>query len=380
MNEGGLVALAIGGIVAGLVMLGRGLVGYREAGRVDGLATSRIASIALGEVLVTGTAEPIELTLVSPIQSRPCLYYRARISETRDGDGRDVLREERAVGFRVRDGTGAVRVFPGGARFDVPERFDESTSAWSGEPPGVALRSGSTFGPGPDDREAQIAALLTVRPAVSGIDPSDSGGGVFGGGLGAATGGWLSGAPALGGLSALGSVREGGRRYREARIEAGDTVTLVGHAVRFANLADPAAANILAGSAVHAGDLEVALDVAEARAAGLLAATPAEAWGNAAIPGFGIGRPTRPPTLDEAATRPPQGDAELATRVAATFEIAPDTLVLAAHDEAGLTISLGEPTVVSARHEWQFVVGLLGAALAIGSAMTLALVLQGGVR
>ena len=33
-------------------------------------------------------------------------------------------------------------------------------------------------------------------------------------------------------------------------------------------------------------------DIARAREAGLLAASPEEAWGNAAIPGFGIGQPT----------------------------------------------------------------------------------------
>ena len=46
------------------------------------------------------------------------------------------------------------------------------------------------------------------------------------------------------------------------------------------------------------------MNVAEARAAGILRATPEEAWGNAAIPGFGIGRPTRPPELDPGADRP----------------------------------------------------------------------------
>ena len=42
---------------------------------------------------------------------------------------------------------------------------------------------------------------------------------------------------------------------------------------------------LLDGSNVGPDDPEVAGDLAEARAAGLLAATPEEAWGNAAIPG-----------------------------------------------------------------------------------------------
>jgi hypothetical protein len=48
-------------------------------------------------------------------------------------------------------------------------------------------------------------------------------------------------------------------------------------------------------------DPEIAASYAEARAAGILNTDPAEAWGNAAIPGFGIGRPVRPPILDPAA-------------------------------------------------------------------------------
>ena len=111
---------------------------------------------------MSGTAEPIELTLVSPLQSATCIYYRARVTDTGDNDGGEVFNEERAVGFRVRDDSGDVRVFPAAARFDVPDRFDEESGRWDGDPPGLQPRTGSAFGPG-TDREAQIAALLTVR-------------------------------------------------------------------------------------------------------------------------------------------------------------------------------------------------------------------------
>ncbi|MDQ3127548.1 MAG: hypothetical protein M3Q66_03715, partial [Chloroflexota bacterium] len=81
-----------------------------------------------------------------------------------------------------------------------------------------------------------------------------------------------------------------------------------------------------------------------------------------------------------AATPLPAGDPDLAARVAATFEIAPDALVLAPSDEVPLRIAFGAPSAVAARHDWQFVLGLLGAVLAIGSAMGLALLLDGGLR
>ncbi len=347
--------LAAAGIVVGLVLLVRGFAGYRAAGRISGTAPSRIASIAAGEVLVTGAAEPIELTLVSPLQSQPAVYYRSRITESSDGNGPDLFREDRAVGFRVRDATGSVRVFPNGARFDVPDRYDESTPMWGGDPIGLMPRTGSMYAPGPDDREARIAALISVPDARawSLLEPH--------------------GLPMSAGSS-------GRRHYREARIEPGDPVTVVGRALPFGDLADPAGSNFLDGNGLSADDPEVAADLAAARAAGLLADSPVEAWGNAAIEGFGIGRPVRTPVLDPAADRPPAPDPALAARVAETFEIDRDSLVLATAADLPLLISLGSPSTVAGRDQWQFVLGMLGAVLAIASAMGLALVMNGGIR
>src|SRR4051812_39728734 len=164
-----LVGLTVLGIIVGLGLLGRGFAGYRSAGRISGTSTSRIASIALGEVLVTGAAEPAEVVLVSPLQSIECLYYRARISASGDGEGGDLLRDDRAVGFRVRDASGSIRVFPRGAAFDVPDRYDETSDGF-GDPIGLRPRTGPIYAPGPDDREAQIADLLTVhRPTGSAV-------------------------------------------------------------------------------------------------------------------------------------------------------------------------------------------------------------------
>jgi hypothetical protein len=346
-------AVASAGVVAGMFLLVRGFIGYRAAGRITGTSVSRIASLAVGEVLVSGIAEAVELTLISPLQSIPCLYYRSRITEASEGDGGDVFGEERAVGFRVRDPGGSVRVFPSGARFDVPDRFDESPGVWGGGVIGLQPRMGSAFAPGPSDRDQQIAALLTVQAA--GHEP-------------------------LVGRNGL-PVSLAGRRnhYREARIEPGETVTVVGRVLPFADLDDPAAANFLDGANLETADPEIAADLAEARAAGLLAATPDEAWGNAAIEGFGIGRPVRAPELDPAANRPPPPDTAFAARAAAAFEIAPDALILAASGEVPMLISLGAPTQVAARGERQFVLGLVGGAVAIASMMALAVMVQGGV-
>src|SRR6185295_5264553 len=98
--------------------------------------------------------------------------------------------------------------------------------------------------------------------------------------------------------------------YQEARIEPGQVITVVGRALPFRDLADPTEADhaeldTLTGAvdANHVPDLgaledpEVAASYARAREEGILLTNPADAWGNAAIEGFGIGRPVRAPDL-----------------------------------------------------------------------------------
>ncbi len=353
-----LVPAAIG-LGGGLVLLWRGFGGYRTAARIDDTSVSRISSAAVGEILVSGIVEMAEVSLVSPLQSAPSVFYRARIDESDGDSSRTAFREERAVGFRVRDETGDLRVFPRGARFDVPARFDEKTGTFGDEPPGLRLRSGGPFGPAADDRDAQIAALLTVQPA---------------------------GRPgSLAGVAGEASFAFGAesrpmsrsRRYHEARLEPGDVVTIVGRALPFDQLADPAAADELGGDPLL-DDPEIAADLATARAAGLLADDPEEAWGNAAIPGFGIGRPVRAPELHDEAMEPALASGDDAARYARRFEIAPDALVIAASNEVPLIISLGSPAAAVGRQHGSFLLGLAGAIVAIGCALAIAIIVGGG--
>jgi hypothetical protein len=346
-----LLAFATAGLIAGLFLLVRGFHRHRSASRIGDTSVSRISSLAVGEALVSGTVVPAELTLVSALQSAPCVFYRSRVSVDDDGISSN-WDDERAVGFKIRDASGELRVFPRGARFDVPDRFSDRDGALGDRPPGLDARTGSPFGPGPADREGQIAALLTVRTEAGG------------GGLG-------SDADRSLGIS---SVRFGGgrRSYREARIEPGDVVTVIGRAMPFDQLPDPGSADLAEGHDLH-GDPEIAADLAEARAAGILETDPEEAWGNAAIPGFGIGRPVRAPELDPGATQPEVIAAAEAALAERTFTIAPGELVLAAAPDLPLVVALGEPAAAEWRHRQSFLVGLLGAVLAIVSAMALAI-------
>jgi hypothetical protein len=360
-SEPQLAALLIAGIIGGLWLLVRGMRGYRTATRIGDTGTSRIATLAAGEVRVSGRIESAEVLLVSPLQSATCVYYRASIeSDGDDGGSVDDLSEERAIGFRVIDDSGEVRVFPRGARWDAPVRFDDRTGMFGEVPAGLSMRTGSAIGPAEVDREAAIAALLTVRPAGDGSDED------------------AAVASLVSGFSNAVPVRRR-RHYREARLEPGDAVTIVGRAIPFSDLADPTEADEAMGSAIALDDPEVAADIAEARAAGRLAVDPEAAWGNAAIPGFGIGRPVRPPDLDPDADALPLGTAEDAARVERRFTIAPDTLVFASAPDVPLLIAHGVPGVAASRNQATFVVGLLGAVLAIGSAMGLAFLMSGGL-
>jgi hypothetical protein len=345
--------LAGAGVVGGLALVVRGMAGYRSTLRFGDTSTSTISSAAAGEVRICGVIEPAELTLISLLQSVACVYYRASVGNAGDASLPDsAYSEERSVGFRVRDSTGSLRVFPRGARVDAPLRFHDETEVAGDEPPGLAIRTGGATRAAEIDRAAAIAELLTVHD-------SATSGGAFG----------------LGGLRR----REGWREYREARLEPGDAVTIVGRALPFRDLDDPAAADLGMGGSDLESDPEIAADMAVARAAGALADDPDAAWGNAAIPGFGIGRPVTTPDIDPAADPLPLATADAAAIAERRFEIAPETLVLASSEEVPLLIGYGTPTAVVGRGQTRFLVGLLGAVLAIASAMVLATSLDGGL-
>ena len=322
-----------GGLLLGLGALWRGLRAQRTGARIEGLGTSPIARLAAGEVRVTGTVESAGVTVISPILARECVYYDAKITSG-NGDSESTWRDTRAVGFFVQDASGTIRVLPRGAQWDLPLDLDDSS--------GLTRPMGGNL-----DAPGALSADDTFR-----------------------------------GLSVLAAGRESApRRMTEAVLEPGDPVTVVGFALPYRDLTDPASAD--AYLAVDAADVEVAGDIAEARAAGILADSPEEAWGNAAIPGFGIGAPVRPPELDLAATPPPAAatpapnpDAPHATPDV-RFDIPQDALVLASTEAVPLLVAGGVPGEVATRNSDAFLLGLLGAVLAIGSAIVLAIALAG---
>jgi hypothetical protein len=348
-------AFAVGGILLGVVLFAKGLQAYRRDRLISAVATSGLDMLAAGEVRVSGIVEAADQALVSPLQSRPCVWYRARVQS--GDDDRVVLEdEERAVHFRITDGQGSIRVVPEGARWEIEPAFDASTSLLGEEPAGLERRRG----PGPasallDDpdamtdlqRQAAIDALLTIRPPEPSPDID----------IGA-------------GLTAQASWRS--RRYVEARLEPGETVTIVGHALPWSDV------RARAQEALTDRNLDRAMadDLARARTTGSLAASPEEAWGNAAIPGFGIGQPTRSPELDPDAHAPEVADAAAHRAAIERHEIPADTLVLARGDGGTFAVYKGDPGAATRHHDAAFIVGLMGVAMSAFSALALGVMLS----
>jgi len=325
---------AVAGILLGLGALWRGLRAQRVGARVEGLANSRIATLAAGEVSVSGTVETAGVTLISPILARECIYYDAKIRAA-DDESETSWHDTRAVGFFVRDASGSIRVLPRAARWDVPLDVDDSSG---------------------------LTRPMGGAPDAPGGLPSTDG---------------------FSGLALLAAAHERPpQRMTEAVLEPGDPVTVVGYALPYRDLTDPASAD--AFLVVDEADPEVAGDLAEAREAGILEGNAEDAWGNAAIPGFGIGQPTRAPELDPAATRSSAIEAEAPATGAQpssepAFEIPDHALVLASTADVPLIIAGGVAQEVATRSSDAFLLGLLGAVLAIGSAIVLAVSLAGWI-
>lgn len=352
------------GLLAGVVLFVRGLLAYRRGSQVSSIGTSRIASLAAGEVRVSGTVAPAVVTLVSPLQSRPCVYYRSLVVEEDGKARRTVLSRERGVDFLVADQSGQVHVFPRAARFDLPTTFHDHDGMMGDTPTGLVINAGPETDLAVEDREAAIANLLTVhRPASA----DDALVGLRGGGLAG-----LGAPKAMGDGLSLG-LGSGRREYSEVRLEPGDVVTVIGTVLPFADLPDPANADMTDGPLGALADPEIAADLEAARASGTLVGDPQTAWGNAAIEGFGIGRPVRPPTLDPQATPESVARGGEAAAARARFEIAPDTLVLAAGPGTPLAVFAGTPGQAAGRAQDAFLLGVGGAVLAIVCAIALAL-------
>lgn len=357
---GPVLFMAVAGLVGGIVLFARGLMAYRRDRLISSVATSSVDAIAAGEVRVSGVVEAIHGTLVSPLQSKPCVWYRARVETTGD-HSRVLLDEEQSREFRIKDETGTIRVVPRGARWEIRPAFDERSS-WNGaEPPGLRRRRGATFSASLErdpsemtelERAAAAQALLTVQRSTATTPDGD----------------WDEG-----GGSFFAARRSEGRRYRESRLEPGQTVTILGQAWPWGEVQEV----VLSWNPGDNVERDMAGDLAWAREMGMLASSPEEAWGNAAIPGFGIGAPTARPELHPEASQPDvPDDPSIHKDALERYDILDEELVLSRGLTGGMAIYLGTPDRATSHHDEAFVLGVVGAvmsalcAFAVGAMLT----------
>ena len=86
------------------------------------------------------------------------------------------------------------------------------------------------------------------------------------------------------------------------------------------------------------------------------------------------------PELDPGVRVPELATPDEAAMAKRVFDLEPHLLVLASVPEQRLIVAEGTPGQVVVRYEQRFLLGLLGAVLAIGSAVALAYSMSGGFR
>jgi hypothetical protein len=147
-------------------------------------------------------------------------------------------------------------------------------------------------------------------------------------------------------------------------------VTVLGQALPWADAREDLSTS-LGDNVEHS----IADDLSEARAAGRLAGTPEEAWGNAAIPGFGIGHPTRTPQLDPAARRPEVAGPAAHEAAMRRYEIPGHELVLARTPGGELAVYPGAAGAAMQRHDGAVLLGLAGAVMTVVCTLALGVTL-----
>ncbi len=119
------------GFLIGLVLFGYGFQKLRLKQRIENTPTSKVRSIAMGPVEVSGSVvASFQGLLEAPFTGSPCVYYRYSVEEYRKSGKNDswvtVESGQDARLFLVKDDTGEVLVDSKGAEVDLPVDFSQS--------------------------------------------------------------------------------------------------------------------------------------------------------------------------------------------------------------------------------------------------------------
>ncbi|MBI4369534.1 MAG: hypothetical protein HY547_04820 [Elusimicrobia bacterium] len=140
-HESGDFFYAAAGMGAGVWLFWRGFRQLKFKKLVSGIATSKVRSLAMGTVELSGTTALIQ-NIVEPLYGQPCVFYSIVIKEKR-GSGKSsewvvIHREDSArQPFFLVDDTGRVPVLASGAEFYCSHDLDAGTGLFSSLDPSV---------------------------------------------------------------------------------------------------------------------------------------------------------------------------------------------------------------------------------------------------
>lgn len=141
MPDAGILPIGLFGFLIGAGIF---IYGFRQLSHkrlIENIPTSKIRSIALGLVEITGKAIAVEgTTRPGPFTGKDCIYYFYTIEEHRR-QGKNsrwvtIKKEEYRPEFYVQDDTGKILVNPEGAQINVPRDY-EYNSGLLNDPPAL---------------------------------------------------------------------------------------------------------------------------------------------------------------------------------------------------------------------------------------------------
>ena len=119
-NDSSAVVFGIVFIIGGFFVFFQGFKLLKLKRKISDLATSKIRSLAMGLVELSGIAKASQ-TLFDPIYMQPCAYYNVKVQELR-GSGKNTRWvtiydvDSEASPFVISDATGEALIFPKGAQ------------------------------------------------------------------------------------------------------------------------------------------------------------------------------------------------------------------------------------------------------------------------
>jgi len=126
------------GLGFGIFLFISGFRWFWQKRLIENTPTSKIRSIAMGPVEISGEVVPAEKQILkSPFTGKDCVYYRFKIEEYRKSKNssywQTVRSGEKKVNFYLKYDTGSVLVDPEKAKIDIPS--DYCAESGFGKPP-----------------------------------------------------------------------------------------------------------------------------------------------------------------------------------------------------------------------------------------------------